>query len=493
MDNKRRRSIRTLETDLPRHITSKASDAFDEYIQKRKQRRLGHEQIPEISEEHNRSAQAPIHLPDQDSGRVDRAGTPPQHQYPIIADARLPDASDDIQQDDNEDNYDNDDPQQSSLLLPEQPAEHTDEPDVPDEWLRTESQEHVITGQHTQSTEPHNFTKLLKKGLRYAASWANVLAFLSITGRTRHSREQYFILESAVRTSSDQADDMLSYSSVRENQTKYFDKNCFPTSKIIWTPCENLKQKPNKLINKVKTADGEVKDARECIKVVLPSAWARYDLSLHPMYTDLIEGDHHTDKTKISIEHTPLVTNRDHAIGDSSSFWAQYKDTIVNVDIGTQLKIELSTPLPEDDSLSLWPREHDDGKYFLTCTTGPQWCVTKEGCQSRRTPHLDTTQLTAEEHDIYNHFKESELCIEGFIIAEEAEKNAKKRGPSTNSKKQSVIKPKISPTSIFPTDVCVFLRPPDNVTRQNRHRRMVCLLVSSFLAKITGQPSERII
>ena len=487
MDKKRRRNIKTLETDLPGHITTKASDAFDKYIRNQKQRRLNNNERTNVTTQNDNSAENQTHVIDHQADITDYTPVDQDNQRTLHTDPNR------HNEDEGLPSINTDDLQQASLLQHEEPAEIPENHEQTEEELESYSHEEVPAGQQPQLNDPPIFIKQLKKGLHYAASWASVLAFLSVTGRTRHSRDQYFILESAVRTASDDADNMLSYSSVRENQTKYFDQHCFPTSQIIWIPCENLKRKQDKLINRIKTADGQIKDARECVKVVLPSAWARYDLSLHPMYTDLIEGDHYTDKTKISIEQSPLVTNRDHAIGNSSSFWAQYKNTITNVDMGTQLSIELSGPLPEDNSLSQWPTEHRDGKHFLTCTTGPQWCVTKTGFPSRRTSQLDITELSAEEQQVYNYFRESDLCIEGFIAAEEAEKNAMKKGKSTHSIKQSIIKPKISPTSIFPTDVCVFLRSPVTVPSQNEDRRVICLLVSSFLAKITGQPSERII
>ena len=131
------------------------------------------------------------------------------------------------------------------------------------------------------------------------------------------------------------------------------------------------------------------KDVRECIKIIFPTSWAQYDLSLFPLYEDLTNGDHHTCRSKLSIERSPIVTNRAHSIGEISSFWAQYQNTIVNVDKGTLLSIPVNDKIHEGIDLGCWYTISSNKGQVIECTTGHQWCVSKKGFQSRRTAFMD--------------------------------------------------------------------------------------------------------
>lgn len=341
------------------------------------------------------------------------------------------------------------------------------------------------------------FIKQIRRGMKYAVSWSSVLSFLSVTGRIRFSRDQYWVMNSAIKTSSAESSNMLSYSSARQNQTSYFTNSCFPPSKIIWIPCLNLPRTLARSISTVTTSSGDKKDVRECVKIIFPTSWARYDLSLFPLYEDVINGDHHTSRSKLSIERSPIVTNRAHSIGDSSSFWAQYQNTIVNVDKGTLLSVPVNDAIPEEINLGCWHTTVSDNGHSIACKIGQQWCVSKKGFQSRRSALMDQDSLTADELNIYHLFQESELDLEIYNKIEEEENKSRKSEGNRSSKrikKNSTFSIFTSDASIFPTDICTFLRPSDeSVGASSSSDHIVCVYVSSFVAKVTGQQSERVI
>ena len=125
------------------------------------------------------------------------------------------------------------------------------------------------------------------------------------------------------------------------------------------------------------------------------------------------------------------------------------------------------------------------------CKTGPQWCVSAPKYSSIYRPSFNTSSLSAEEHKVYVYLKESHLTFEEFNNIEEQETKAKRKGKSNNTQVRRIICDSKSP-SIFPGDVCVFLRHPGASSSQD-DGRVVCLMVSSFVSSITGLPSKRII
>lgn len=186
----------------------------------------------------------------------------------------------------------------ATLLRPENHNENEHDPDVQEQ--DAQGSDNINNGQASPSPSQHNdaetttnnpkdvssLLKHLKKGLKYAASWGNLLSFISVTGRTRFPKAHYKILQEAVDTSSHSGETMLSYSSTRDNQNYYFNNFCFPQSSIHYVPCENLPTTLQENISTVEMAGGVTKDVRECVKIVPVSSWAKFDLALHPTYAD---------------------------------------------------------------------------------------------------------------------------------------------------------------------------------------------------------------
>lgn len=344
---------------------------------------------------------------------------------------------------------------------------------------------------------------IMKKGIHYAASWESLLTFLCVTGRTRFSRDLYSILREAVQTVSKDEVSLLSYSSAREKQTSYFNDYCFPKSNIFHIPITNLPSEHSKKLSSIKTASGDKKDVRECVKVVLPSAWARYDISSYPSYSDVIEGKHHVEKSEISIEHTAVVNDREFHTGTTSSFWATYKHLYVNVNIGTLISVKLSF----DNLTSEWKRTFDliddeQGNYFVECVTGPQWCVSPPNHVSSRSVPVSMEHLSADEKILYENFKISNASLDEAWsswaeLNTDSETPAKKK-PRTSCRRFSAGNFNKSPSShnvnestvkLYPSDIVTILRPKE--TRRNS--RVVCIFLSSFVSNVTGSDSERVL
>ncbi len=398
MGPKSRKSNRTSCTDLPASITNNASTSFEEYLRSRKRQRNQDSDADTTIRPTNKSANINPGLEDNDiffSNQYDTA----------------------------EDNNSNIDP--------------TSADDIP-----SAEQENETDSENTDQTTAHQreekLIKLMSKGLKYAASWSNVLSFLSVTGRTRFSREQYKIFQDAIKSSSNSADNLLSYSSVRENQTKYFNMTCFPESTIIWIPCTSLRTTLSGNITKTLTAEGHMKDVRECVKIVMPSAWAKYDMSLYPTHSDIIEGTHVSDVAKLSIERSPIVNGREYHIGNSSSFWSMYKGNLASIDIGTLISIPVNDCLSADSGLSSWATTTEKDKHAVVCKTGPQWCVSTPKYKSNYQPIFNYTDLSADERKVYDYLKDSELTFEEFNDIEDDRSISRNKRPSKKSQTNSL-------------------------------------------------------
>ena len=127
----------------------------------------------------------------------------------------------------------------------------------------------------------------------------------------------------------------------------------------------------------VQAADGQMRDERQCVRIILPTAWAAFDLSLYHSYNDIVDGIiHHTSEHSLSVERSQLVSDREHFVSTTNSFWAQKDNNTFSVDIGTLVTITLNEEITAGFNCHNWFAKGDTGSQKVTCRTGPQWCVT---------------------------------------------------------------------------------------------------------------------
>ena len=568
MDKKRRRSNRASGTDLPREITARASNAFSSYLNRRKRSRPS---APEIQPQGNQSPLSADELPQPTPVPPRAEGSNPIIDIPDeVYDAQQLHANHTSEQHkpnltQGTNNIEDDHDGIATLLRPEIDNEiEAGEESLENNHEESENNENTHTlpsqSQHdnpnstaNNPTDIPSLVKHLKKGLKYTASWSSLLSFITVTGRTRFPKAHYKVLQEAIETSSHSAETILSYSSTRENQNSYFNNFCFPKSNIHYVPCDNLPTTLAGTISTVETAAGEKQDVRECVKVVPVSSWAKFDISLHPTYGDIIDGDHHNNGHDLSIERSAIVHDREHFIGSSSSFWALHEGNIVNVDPGTIVNIPVKSGQPRntknaskdkrstkgqstkahssDSKISMAdknsqtadkktasnkkkltsadetfvsprkdvsPLSYEDrkGGTYVRCKTGPQWCVTSPQYTSPRCKTVDNASLSADEQVVYNFLKVSNLPLNHL------DSSVTNKTKAIGTSKQRQVQKQVLPTAvsnirktdrleIYPTDVCAFLRPAEEHTKNCKH--IICVLVSSFVSSITDLPSERIV
>jgi len=91
---------------------------------------------------------------------------------------------------------------------------------------------------------------------------------------------------------------------------------------------------------KVRDSTNNLRDPRDCVRIVLPSEWARLDISTLPIYNAMFNGGS-TSKNELSIEQASLISERNRAkyIGDRRFLWARYQQTVLPSSQGDSLTI----------------------------------------------------------------------------------------------------------------------------------------------------------
>ena len=161
--------------------------------------------------------------------------------------------------------------------------------------------------------------------MRYLVSWRRMPALLSLYGSVRFNQRTYRLMDEAIQTASDHRIKLPTSKTVHDKQHDYFITNYLPENGLY-----HLRSMDHQCTlwlshAKIRTIDGSYRHPKECICLVLPSAWARLDMQLHNVYSDIITGDHHTNENLLSIERTAVIRNRRILTGTATTFWASHE------------------------------------------------------------------------------------------------------------------------------------------------------------------------
>ena len=139
--------------------------------------------------------------------------------------------------------------------------------------------------------------------------------------------------------------------------------------------------------------DKHTVDVRDTIQLILPSEWAKYDLSLYHVYKDIIEGDHHSNPEQLSIEKSPIIKDRPTIIGSSTTFWAKSNNCIVPAPTTSTLQFICPYTNKQTSLYKSWPtcseELSENSALKILGIVGVQWCVTKSGYTSPRNSPTD--------------------------------------------------------------------------------------------------------
>ena len=232
---------------------------------------------------------------------------------------------------------------------------------------------------------------------RYVLKWERLLAFVAITGPQHFTAPGLVFISKAINTASGGSTNPPTYKTVRSTQWDYLVTHLFVPSSVLHIGYNYREEHRSDRRELVNTVNHGKRDTRDCVRMVLPSDWAKLDCVTLPIYNDLFNNQRTDGRIGINIENAPLVYDCDRSkyLSVKSSIWARYKRTvlpssyseILHYPVGKLLKY---TDNDMDDNLWII---HKDSKVKVTCQVGPSWCV-------RTRLDAESTNATADLHMI---------------------------------------------------------------------------------------------
>ena len=363
----------------------------------------------------------------------------------------------------------------------------TEPRDISDQGIILEASANTAQASASTSQLPA-IQKQIKKGMRLVLKWSRLVSFLAISGHVHFTAVQYQFMASGICTASEGDKNLCTYKSVRGPQRTFILSHCFPKSQVHFINKNYLRMSRRDTDVSITTFNGKRKDPRDCVRIVLPSEWARLDIVTPPVHAELFNLN--PDRA-LSIEHAPLITDgkRETYLSGSSSLWAHYKNTILPTHINDPVQIscyKLVKYIPDFDYTS-WITENTSSNCVVRVRVAHSWCVrSSKAWRGRESTSEEDLQYYER---LLPNLPDEELLL--FYYTTIATHNLEDFTPD-NRKNEPRKSTSYKNLFTFPGDVCVILRPHD-ATLDAHQSRFVCLLVASFVWREEGRVGERII
>ena len=257
-------------------------------------------------------------------------------------------------------------------------------------------------------------------------------------------------------------------------------KHAWPRSRVLFVEKVVRQGVSEKLIA---TANAGHKHVADCVRVVFPSEWAKYDVSNDNFFRTVYENDNRPLDRVMDIEETPIVQHRRVVCGADLTLWFLYNDAIcpcerddkVTFPCGShpRSKIRKSNAPSLSDAHGWTTRSNttDSSNVLGNGRVGNTWCVVPndepaeaEGC-------------TATEEVIYNILWTQIFTTEASIRTFETNQRSLK-----HVEHPGVLK-------LFPGDVCIFIRTDSSTATEG----VACLFVASPVIHAYDKPVERLV
>ena len=152
-----------------------------------------------------------------------------------------------------------------------------------------------------------------------------VLAYLVISGSTGLTASQFedFRMCIAGERRQDTGITFHPYKTIRRQMRTNLAQWCFPTSSVKFV--EGTEEPRGfRTSKKVLTAANVRKPAQSCVRLVLPSDWAKLDVATYTFYSDVYEHPGRESSEHLTIESSPVVQHRDAIIGKRAVLWSLF-------------------------------------------------------------------------------------------------------------------------------------------------------------------------
>ena len=355
--------------------------------------------------------------------------------------------------------------------------------DLPEDITQDITQDDVPVASTTTSVKA--IVRQIRQGIRYVVSWDRMLSYLSLHGRVTFTKYHYAVMAAAVNTASDGTNSLSHWNRVKDAQATFIRSYCLPRNNLHYVQSSKAQTRTNTQVT-AKAIDGTYQDVRDCIRVVLPSEWAKLDVITYPLFDQLYGSDSMDDDDAMTIEHSilRLPSLRRTAFGGRLSLWVLHKHGMVPSSLHDRIKFPLTTITngASFDCNLLRPWLHNSHQedqdsathHHIWGKVGPMWCAGNGGSNiDTCTSHI--SDMFDHEKRVFNALSTATRSLSDLGLGS----SGGRHGTQASSSMQSV--------QIYPADFCAFIRP------SNIHTDMICLLICSFLGRGANLPAERLL
>ena len=168
-------------------------------------------------------------------------------------------------------------------------------------------------------------------------TWERILGYLAVCGRAPFSAEQYAFLTGVVASVAG-AKQMHEYKTIRRQMSNNLSGWCFPKSSVVFV--EDVERPRGKTkTHYVTTKNSGRKPAQACVQLVLPSDWAKMDVSTYKFYADVFEHPLRTSPEILSIERSPIVQRRAPFVGRDAELWSSFEGVPCVTQVGDTVQV----------------------------------------------------------------------------------------------------------------------------------------------------------
>jgi len=345
-----------------------------------------------------------------------------------------------------------------------------------------------------QQCERDDILKHCRDCSRRVATWSRLLSFCAISGPVHFSARQYTILAIAVRTASLDTIKLATYKTIRTTQWDFMRTHLFTKSRTFFVKGNTRRYYRLEQVQKVQTVNKGLQDPRDCVRILLPSDWAKLDILTIPLFNQLF-GTRPTSQEELTIEHAPLVYDGDRSLylSGTRALWAYYKNSVLPAEPGEPLlylynKYQVFQEPTNFDSVFFTDIGEDS---YIKVSLGPTWCVRKHISGSDINSSIglqEPKDLSDDELLLYLYTCCASHTLRDFEGATKQRTQQDNQHTSDTESTVPVRTPNDSNLYTFPGDVCAILRP-----HASTNDTSICVLIASHIWREDGRMGERIV
>ena len=315
----------------------------------------------------------------------------------------------------------------------------------------------------------------MKVRMSTIVKWERMLSCVSMSGEIRMNHVQHRFLSKAMKTM-DPSVNMQAYAGVKNKFWRSMLAYAAAKSTLIHLK-DSVHEEP---IEKVKTDNAGLKSVRDCVRIVLPSEWAKVDVITDGFFKSVYEQCDDDYPEALSIENAPIIQHRRIICGVDLVLWALYNDAVCPCEYGDNVTFNCNKPVRtvEKGGLyeSAWTVTSVQGTphSIVHGTVGPLWCVTTEHGEE------EMNNSTVNEKEVFRL-----LQLQQFTTFEAIQQSSRNQRTLAESRKPNILQ-------LCVGDVCMFLRSTRTQVTQTSPS-VHCLFVGSPVSHMYGASVELLV